>query len=166
MKSLALGQWQDAGSQTINQFKDILITFLSAKAVMDGQMTLGMMLAVQYMVGRINAPLQQMAGFIRSAQNAAISLERLGEVHAHPDEEPPGAQKQLVIPEGNLVFQNLAFQYTPIGEPVLQDIDLTIPRGKITAIVQSPRRPSAGTTSASTTSSSANPVGCSTPVSR
>jgi len=102
---------------------------------MDGSMTLGMMLAVQYMVGRLNAPLQQMAGFIRSAQDASISLERLGEVHSHPDEEPPGAQKQLVIPQGDIQIQNLAFQYTPIGEPVLQDISLTIPKGKITAIV-------------------------------
>ncbi len=135
MKSLALGQWQDAGSQTINQLKDILITFLSAKAVMDGQMTLGMMLAVQYMVGRLNAPLQQMAGFIRSAQDASISLERLGEVHSHPDEEPPGVKKLPSIPDGDIQIQNLSFQYTPIGEPVLQDISLTIPKGKITAIV-------------------------------
>jgi len=135
MKSLALGQWQDGGAQVINQLKDILITFLAAKAVMDGQMTLGMMLAVQYMVGRLNAPLQQMMGFIRSAQDASISLERLGEVHAHPSEETPSEGKQLVIPEGNLVLQNLSFRYTPISNDVLQDIDLTIPRGKVTAIV-------------------------------
>lgn len=135
MKSLALGQWQDAGSQIINQLKDILITFFSAKAVMDGQMTLGMMLAVQYMVGRLNAPLQQMAGFIRAAQDASISLERLGEVHSHPDEEPPGAQKLPSIPDGDIQIQNLSFQYTPIGEPVLQDISLNTPKGKITAIV-------------------------------
>ena len=85
MRSLALGQWQDGGAQVINQLKDIFITFLSAKAVIDGNMTLGMMLAVQYMVGRLNAPLQQMMGFIRSAQDASISLERLSEVQNHPE---------------------------------------------------------------------------------
>jgi ATP-binding cassette subfamily B protein len=135
MKSLALGQWQDGGAQVINQLKDILITFLAAKAVMDGTMTLGMMLAVQYMVGRLNAPLQQMMGFIRSAQDASISLERLGEVHGHTEEEPPGEGRQLVIPAGNLTLQNLSFSYTPISEAVLDDISLTIPRGKVTAIV-------------------------------
>lgn len=135
MKSLALGQWQDGGAQVVNQLKDILITFLAAKAVIDGQMTLGMMLAVQYMVGRLNAPLSQMMGFIRSAQDASISLERLGEVHAHPDEEPPGEGKLVDIPDGDLILQNLSFSYTPISEEVLKDINLTIPRKKVTAIV-------------------------------
>lgn len=135
LRSLALGQWQDGGAQVINQMKDILITFLSAKAVVDGSMTLGMMLAVQYMAGRLNAPLQQMMGFIRSAQDASISLERLGEVQDHPDEEPLGLQKQQNIPEGDIRIDGLSFQYTPISELVLEDIDLCIPRGKLTAIV-------------------------------
>ena len=135
MRSLALGQWQDGGAQAINQTKDILITFLSAKAVIDGSMTLGMMLAVQYMVGRLNAPLQQMMGFIRSAQDASISLERLGEVQDHPDEEPDAGLKQESIPVGDIQMKGLSFKYTPISETVLDDINLTIPRGKVTAIV-------------------------------
>jgi len=135
MRSLALGQWQDGGAQVINQLKDIFITFLSAKAVIDGNMTLGMMLAVQYMVGRLNAPLLQMMGFIRSAQDASISLERLGEVQDQPDEEPKGVQKQDSIPEGDIRIKGLSFQYTPISEMVLEDINLIIPRGKVTAIV-------------------------------
>ncbi len=135
MRSLSLGQWQDGGAQVINQLKDIFITFLSAKAVIDGNMTLGMMLAVQYMVGRLNAPLQQMMGFVRSAQDASISLERLGEVQDHPDEEPGTTEKQQHIPTGDIRMERLSFQYTPISEMVLQDIDLIIPRGKVTAIV-------------------------------
>lgn len=135
MRSLALGQWQDGGAQIINQLKDILITFLSAKAVIDNQMTLGMMLAVQYMVGRLNAPLQQMIGFIRSAQDASISLERLGEVQDHPEEEQYGLRKQQHIPMGDINIKKLSFKYTPIAESVLEGIQLTIPRGKVTAIV-------------------------------
>ncbi|MEZ4980859.1 MAG: ATP-binding cassette domain-containing protein [Saprospiraceae bacterium] len=135
MKSLALGQWQDGGAQVINQLKDILITFLAAKSVIDGQMTLGMMLAVQYMVGRLNAPLQQMIGFIRSSQDASISLERLGEVYDQPNEEEVNDRKLNSIPNGDLVFQNLSFSYTPISGEVLKDINLIIPRGKLTAIV-------------------------------
>ncbi len=127
MRSLALGQWQDGGAQVINQTKDIFITFLSAKAVIDGNMTLGMMLAVQYMVGRLNAPLQQMMGFIRSAQDASISLERLGEVQDHPDEEVPfGNDKIKYIPIGDIQIKGLSFKYTPISETVLEDINLTI----------------------------------------
>jgi len=135
IRSLSLGQWQDGGAKVINQLKDILITFLSAKAVIEGNMTLGMMLAVQYMAGRLNAPLQQMMGFIRSAQDAAISLERLGEVHDHPDEEPRTMQKQHYIPPGDIQVKGLSFKYSPISETVLESIDLTIPRGKVTAIV-------------------------------
>ena len=87
IRSLAIAQYQDAGALSINQLKDILITFMAARAVVAGQMTLGMMMAVQYIVGQLNAPLQQMIGFIRSAQDAKISLERLGEIHLQENEE-------------------------------------------------------------------------------
>lgn len=135
MRSLAIVQWQDGGAQVINQLKDILISFLSAKAVVDGHMTLGMMLAVQYMVGKLNAPLHQMMGFVRSAQDASISLERLGEVQDHPDEEPQALQKQQDIPVGDIQIAGLSFKYNPISEVVLDNINLVIPRGKVTAIV-------------------------------
>lgn len=135
MKSLTISQYQDAGGLFINQLKDILITFMAAKAVLDGQMTLGMMLAVQYIIGQLNSPLQQLIGFIRSAQDATISLERLAEVHNQGNEEENNLVRSNIIPEGDIKIENLCFSYTPISAEVLKEINLTIPRGKITAIV-------------------------------
>jgi ATP-binding cassette, subfamily B, bacterial len=94
MKGLSLNQWQQAGAFFINEGKNIIITFLSAKAVIDGQMTLGTMLAVQYMIGQLNSPIEQMIGFVQSWQNAKISMDRLNEIHHMDDEEP--AHKQLL----------------------------------------------------------------------
>jgi len=88
MKGLSLNQWQQAGGFFINEGKNILITFLSAKAVIDGQMTLGSMLAVQYIIGQLNSPIEQMIGFAQSLQNARISMDRLNEIHTLDDEEP------------------------------------------------------------------------------
>lgn len=135
MKSLAISQYQDAGALGINQFKDILITFIAAKSVLDGQMTLGMMLAIQYIIGQLNAPLQQLVGFIRSAQDAKISLERLSEVHNAKVEEDTKKQKLNFIPDGDIHIRNLSFQYSAITDHVLKDINLLIPKGKTTAIV-------------------------------
>lgn len=135
MKSLAISQYQDIGGSAINQVKDILITFLAASAVIEGQMTLGMMLAVQYIIGQLNGPLQQLINFIRSAQDARISYERLSEVHHQDDEQPSGEVRIKTIPDGDLVLQEVGFRYTPIADPVLTAINLTIPRGKVTAIV-------------------------------
>lgn len=135
MKALSISQYQDAGALSISQLKDILITFFAAKLVLEGQMTLGMMLAVQYIIGQLNAPLQQLIGFIRSAQDAKISLERLSEIHGTDNEEKIDEIKLSDIPDGDIEIINLSFQYTPISEEVLKDINLTIPRGKTTAIV-------------------------------
>jgi len=135
MKSLSISQYQDAGALSINQLKDILITFFAAKLVLDGAMTLGMMLAIQFIIGQLNGPLQQLIGFIRSAQDAKISLERLSEIHAAENEENVEAVKIAEIPAGDIEIKNLTFQYTPISEEVLKEINLTIPRGKTTAIV-------------------------------
>jgi ATP-binding cassette subfamily B protein len=88
MKGLALNQWQQSGASFINEGKNIFITFLSAKAVIDGQMTLGTMLAVQYIIGQLNSPIEQMIGFVQSWQNAKISMDRLNEIHKIEDEEP------------------------------------------------------------------------------
>jgi len=88
MKSLSLTQWQQSGAFFINEGKNIFITFLSAKAVIDGQMTLGSMLAVQYIIGQLNSPIEQMIGFVQSWQNAKISMDRLNEIHTLEDEEP------------------------------------------------------------------------------
>jgi len=135
MKALSIAQYQDAGALSINEFKNIIITFVAAKAVVDGEMTLGMMLAIQYIIGQLNSPLQQLVGFIRSAQDAKISLERLSEIHDTQNEESEKEQKLDVVPDGDIVFSNVSFQYTPITEKVLTNINLRIPRGKTTAIV-------------------------------
>jgi len=88
MKGLALNQWQQSGASFINEGKNIFISFLSAKAVIDGQLTLGTMLAIQYIIGQLNSPIEQMIGFVQSWQNAKISMDRLNEVHSMEDEEP------------------------------------------------------------------------------
>lgn len=137
IKALSISQYQDAGALSINQLKDILITFFAATLVLEGKMTLGMMLAIQYIIGQLNAPLQQLIGFIRAAQDAKISLERLSEIHGTPEEESIQDQKLSVVPNGDIKIQNLSFRYTPISDIVLEDINLTIPKGKTTAIVGS-----------------------------
>ena len=93
------------------------------------------MLAIQYIIGQLNAPLQQLIGFIRAAQDAKISLERLSEIHGSENEENIEVQKLREIPTGDIEITNLSFRYTPINDDVLSDINLTIPRGKTTAIV-------------------------------
>ena len=139
IRALSITQYQDAGATFITQVKDILITIIAAKAVIDGQMTLGMLLAVQYIVGQLNAPLAQLVLFVRSAQDARISLERLGEIHNREEEDPPGGPGQVrldMLPQhGDLRLENVSFRYNAIGDDVLSDVSLTIPKGQVTAIV-------------------------------
>jgi len=135
MASLKITQYQDAGALSINRLKDIIITFFAAKLVLDGEMTLGMMLAIQYIIGQLNAPLQQLIGFIRSAQDAKISMERLSEIHGASNEESVVETKLAEIPDGDIVLSDLSFSYNPLSNDVLKNINLTIPRGKTTAIV-------------------------------
>lgn len=137
IKSLALNQYQQAGSVFVNQTKNILITFVAAKAVVEGDMTLGMMLAVQYIIGQLNSPLDQLISFIHATQDAKISLERLGEIHTKKDEETPDDTKISILPENrSITAANLSFQYEgPHSEFVLKDLDLEIPMSKVTAIV-------------------------------
>lgn len=135
MKSLALEQTQSVGSNFINQLKDIFITFMSASLVLKGDLTLGMMLSIQYIIGQMNGPLTQLVSFIQQTQDAKISLERLGEIHDKEDEEPLHDQKVFDIPKGDILIQNLEFRYTGSSEPVLKGLDFTIPNSKITAIV-------------------------------
>ncbi len=136
IKSLSLNQYQQAGATFINETKNIFITFLAAKAVIDGNMTLGMMMAVQYILGQLNSPLDQMIGFFQSTQDAKISLERLGEIHHKDDEEKP-EDKLAILPEKRSIYVNrVSFQYEgPHSEFVLKDLDLEVEEGKITAIV-------------------------------
>ena len=137
IKSLALNQYQQAGSSFINELKNIFITFLAAKSVIDGEITLGMMLAIQYIIGQLNSPINQLVSFITTAQDAKISLERLGEIHNKEDEEKESGEKITIFPEDtSLKVSDLSFQYEgPHAEFVLKDVNLTIPEGKITAIV-------------------------------
>lgn len=141
MESTKLQQFQDAGSLFLNESKNMVITVMAAMAVMDGQMTLGMMLAVQYIIGQLNAPVNEFIAFTRDWQDAKISLERIGEIHSLENEEvsQDDFQKIFMLPESKtLIITNLSFQYEgPHSPKVLDDIDLIIPEGKITAIVGS-----------------------------
>jgi len=137
MKSLALGQYQQFGTFFINEGKNILITFMVAKSVIDGQLTLGAMMAIQYIVGQLNSPIEQLLGFLQSFQDAKISLERLNEIHEMQDEEPVEKTFLKELPlNKSISLQNLSFTYPGAGnEPVLEHISLDIPEGKTTAIV-------------------------------
>ena len=137
IKSLSLGQAQQAGAFFINEGKNILITFLVAKAVIDGQLTLGGMMAIQYIVGQVNSPIEQLLGFIQQLQDAKISLERLNEIHQMEDEEPANQSFLNELPALKTISLNkVSFTYPGAGnEPVLNGIDLHIPEGKTTAIV-------------------------------
>ncbi len=136
---LATDQVQRAGAAFINEGKNILISFIAAKAVMDGHMTLGMMLAVQYIIGHANAPLESLVQFLLAAQEAKISLERMNEIHEKPDERPKDAIRASTLPDnGDLWAENVSFRYGGPHDPlVLRNISLIIPQGKITAIVGS-----------------------------
>jgi ATP-binding cassette, subfamily B, bacterial len=137
IKNLALNQYQQGGSTLINEGKNLLITFISATAVIHGQMTLGGMMAVQFIVGQLSGPVQLLLSFIQSLQDAKISLERLNDIHEMNDEEPAGKELNHVLPENKSIsIQNLTFRYPGAGnDPVLSKIDLDIPEGKTTAIV-------------------------------
>ncbi|HET6557671.1 MAG TPA: peptidase domain-containing ABC transporter, partial [Prolixibacteraceae bacterium] len=135
--SLSLQQYQQAGSVFINETKNIVITVLAATAVVHGDMTLGMMLAVQYIIGQMNSPLDQMIEFVQVSQDAKISIERLSEIHVHSDEEENQFGKLDYLPSSaDINISNLVFQYEgPHSPKVLDHLNLTIPQGKVTAIV-------------------------------
>ncbi len=137
IKGLSINQYQQAGAVFFNQVKNIIIIFIAAESVVKGEMTLGMMMAVQFIIGQMNSPLDQMIMFFRSAQDAKISIERLGEIHQRDDEEDPDLAKISMIPEKkNISINNLSFQYEgPHSEMVLKNINIDIPQQKITAIV-------------------------------
>ncbi len=137
VKQLALSQYQQGGATFINQAKNIFITFFAALAVVNGQLTIGGMLAIQYIIGQLNSPIEQFIQFIRSTQDAMISLERLNEIHTMEDEEPENVPKVQFLPqEKSMTVKQVSFQYPGAGnEPVLVDINLQIPQGKTTAIV-------------------------------
>lgn len=132
---LAMSQWQTAGGIFLNEGKNLLITFVSALLVMQGEMTLGMMLALQYIIGQMNSPLDQLVNFLNTTQDAAISLERLSEVHTHA-EEAPADHTWLPVESGQgLILDRVSFRYDVYSPFVLDGVSFTIPAGKVTAIV-------------------------------
>lgn len=137
IKSLSWGQTQEIGGFFIDQTKNVIISFLAAQAVINGSITLGVMMALQYIIGQLNAPVAQFIGFMQETQDAKISLERLNEIHDQPDEEPADQKKINDIPTGeDLVLKHVVFRYNgPHSEKVLDDVSLKIETGKITAIV-------------------------------
>lgn len=137
IKGLTLSQAQQVGGTFIDQTKNIIISFLAAKSVIDGNMTLGMMTALTYIIGQLNAPVSQFISFVREYQDANISMERLGEINNRDDEEPVGEEKIYEIPENaDIEFKNVTFQYEgPHSPKVLDGISLKVAHGKVTAIV-------------------------------
>jgi ATP-binding cassette subfamily B protein len=135
IKSLSLEQWQSVGGNFINQMKDILVSFLSAKLVLNGNLTLGMMLSVQYIIGQLNSPLMQLIDFIRQYQDASISLERLAEIHNKEDEENIEEQYASEIPQKDIEIKDISFRYIGSDSFVFKNLNLTIPYQKTTAIV-------------------------------
>lgn len=139
LKSLYLSQTQNSGSALINEFKNIIITFLAAKLVIDGQITLGMMLAISYIIGQLNSPILELVGFVQNWQDAKLSLERLSEIHNKEDEEPSHKENTNDIEMGgNIQINNITFKYNNLdSQNVLENINITIPNNKVTAIVGS-----------------------------
>ena len=137
IKGLALEQYQQLGSVFFNQTTNILISFMAARAVVSGEMTLGMMVALTYIVGQLTAPIEQFIGFSRAFQDAKISLERLGEIHGKEDEEQTLQFKSTTLPVNKTItISNLNFSYDGADRDyVLKDINLTIPEHRVTAIV-------------------------------
>lgn len=137
MKSLQLGQYQQGGATLINQLKNISITLFSAVAVVKGSLTLGEMIAIQYITGQLNSPLEQFVQLVQSMQDANISMERMNEVYKLEDEEPEGQIKLSTWqPQHTVTLQEVSFAYPGSGEEaVLKKISLTIPTGKTTAFI-------------------------------
>lgn len=136
MKSLKLQQMQEGGSIFINEVKNIIITILAATAVVNGQMTLGAMLAVQYIIGQLNSPVEQFMSFIYSLQDVKISLERINEIHKGKNEESKENQLKSFGIEKSITIRNIDFKYDPHAlKNTLEGVSFDIPEGKLTAIV-------------------------------
>lgn len=140
MRSMKMQQSQEAGSIFINELKNILITVLAATAVINGQISLGAMLAVQYIVGQLNSPVEQLMAFLYSLQDVKISLDRINEIHRRPDEDEgrmaSGGRTDAGGGQNSIVLDRLCFRYDPHShKQTISDISLDIEPGKVTAIV-------------------------------
>jgi ATP-binding cassette subfamily B protein len=133
---MKLQQSQEAGSLLLNETKNIVITVLSATSVISGDLSLGMMLSIQYIIGQLNGPVEQFVQFVHGWQDVKISLERMSEIHGRDEEQTDKRTVKSPSGDGDIVIDHLTFQYEGKHSPkVLDDISLTIPQGKITAIV-------------------------------
>ncbi len=137
IKSLSLNQYQQMGALFFNETKNILILFIAAHLVMSGNLTIGAMMAISFILGQLNTPIDQMITFFHTTQDAKISLERLAEIHNKPDEEPTDSVFVTELPESHTItVSDLNFRYEGPNSPlVLSNINMTIPRNKVTAIV-------------------------------
>jgi ATP-binding cassette, subfamily B, bacterial len=137
VRGLGLLQYQSAGATFINEVTNVIITIIAATSVLNGNMTLGMMLAVQFIIGQLNVPVSQIIGFFRMSQDAKMSLDRLAEVHHMDNEEPDPEMKVRKLPDKKDIYiNNLSYQYEGPRSPfALKDVDLFIEENKITAIV-------------------------------
>ena len=137
ISSLHLGQWQQVGAVLINEVKNILITVFSAVTVLDGSITLGVMLSIQYIIGQMQGPIEQFVSFMQQEQDARMSLERLGEIHGQADEENSDMNDIKTLEAGlPVIFKNVSFTYgSQKSKRVIQELSLEIPYGKTTAIV-------------------------------
>ena len=138
MKSLKLTQTQEAGSIFINELKNIIITVLSATAVIHGDLTLGMMLTMQYIIGQLNSPVEQLMAFFYSLQDVKISLERINEIHLQNNEEDRGRDQKTEFDNGGkaISLRNVVFKYDPHSlRTTIDGVNIEIPEGKVTAIV-------------------------------
>lgn len=138
MAILTTDQYQMVGYNFINQLKNIIVTFIAAQQVVLGNISLGAMLSIMYIIGQMNSPIEQLITFLRAFQDTQLSLERLDEIHRQPDEEVSG---QLPCPpptkhKAGIKINQLNFRYEgPTSPAILNELDLFIPEGKVTAIV-------------------------------
>ncbi|HTC01121.1 MAG TPA: peptidase domain-containing ABC transporter [Ferruginibacter sp.] len=139
LKSLRIKQMQTSGASLINELKNIIVSFLAAKLVIQGQISLGVMLSVSYIIGQLNAPILQLVEFTELWQNARLSIARINEIHNKPDEENIHDKKITEIIDGDISLKDVSFSYTGnVGlKPTIDNINLVIPHKKVTAIVGS-----------------------------
>ncbi|MBP2641089.1 MAG: peptidase transporter [Firmicutes bacterium] len=136
-KYLSLTQNQQAGCFLLQETQNIVITYFAARSVIEGDITLGMMLAILFILGQLNGPIEQLVHFVAGAQDAKISFERIEEIHAMQEEEHAGEIKKTDIPkEADIVISNVSFQYGgPYSPEVIKNVSIVLPNKKITAIV-------------------------------
>lgn len=137
LKSLTLSQLQSGGASLINELKNIIVSFLAARLVLAGEITLGVMLSISYIIGQLNAPILQLVEFIKALQDARLSINRINEIHRRADEEKQEVRVIREAPGGDIRISNLSFRYdsSSLTPMVLKNISLLIPWKSVTAIV-------------------------------